>query len=197
MDATLSRPSPLTYLKALFSDWLTGMCGTLSVPFAAIAVLWAHASAAKLLWGCLATLAFVVAGYRVWRKERNVRIKNIEDFNSQIAILERKPYEEELGTQAAELIGRLSAEGRILLRHLVEREPLEVGRRFKPEIAQDSQDAQMSIAYGSGIVRHNEVRTGNGNLIRTDYVVAPQFRAVLQDLLYTEDVRYLHGLGQF
>ncbi len=196
------------YFRALFNDWLTGMCGTLSVPFAAIAVFWAHASRAKLLWGCFAIVAFVIAGYRVWRNERTVRIKDfeelrqkmsaeIDDLNSQIVILKRKPYEEELGIQAAELIGRLSAEGRILLRHLVEREPLEVGSRFRPNIAQAIQDAQLAIAFGSGIVRHNQVWLQNGHLLRTDFVVAPQFRAVLEDLLYEEDGRYLNTLGQF
>jgi hypothetical protein len=73
MDKNSSHPNLPTYLRALWNDWLTGMCGALSVPFTAIAVLWAHAPSAKLLWGCLAILAFVMAGYRVWSNERNQR----------------------------------------------------------------------------------------------------------------------------
>jgi len=113
--------------------------------------------------------------------------KEIDGLKSQVPILKRKPYDEELGRQAAELIARLSPEGRILLRHLLTNEPIEVGRRFRNEIAQEIQDAQMSIAYGSGIVRHNQLWAGNGHLLRTDYVVNPPFRRVLQDMLYGAD----------
>lgn len=48
----------------------------------------------------------------------------------------------------------------------------------------DVQDHEMSLAFGSGIVRHDIVRTGNGHIIRQEYVINPQFRLVLQDLLY-------------
>jgi len=198
MDKNASHPNPFTYLAALWSDWLTRMCGALSVPFTAIAVLWANAPSAKLLWGCLAILAFVMAGYRVWSNERNERTNEvgdlrrklngeIEGLKSQVTLLKRKPYDEELGRQAAGLIARLSPEGKLLLRHLLTNEPIEVGRRFRNEIAQDIQDAQMSLAYGSGIVRHNQLWAGNGHLLRTDYVVNPPFRRVLQDLLFGTD----------
>jgi len=171
------------------------MCGPLSVPFGAIAILWANAVPAKLLWGCLAVVAFLVASYRVWRNERisgSNNASNLEQekdaeiakLKAEVVDLRRKPYTEELRKQAADMISRLSQEGTVLLRHLVANEPIEVGRRFKPEIGQEVQDQQLAIAYGSGIVRHNEVRTGVGNLIRTDYVVNPQFRPVLQDLLF-------------
>src|SRR5580704_14035441 len=114
MGENTSIPTLFVYFRALWNDWLTGMCGALSVPFAAIAVLWAHAPPAKLLWGCLAILAFVVAGYRIWRNERNDRSNEVAELRqelcaeivglkSQVTVLRRKPYDEELGRQAAEL----------------------------------------------------------------------------------------------
>lgn len=182
------------------------MCGPLSVPFGAIAMWWAHAPSAKILWAGLAVLAFFLGSYRVWRNERNSRAKEAEKLEqegraelqrvrresgteisalkAEIINLKRRPYDEELGRQGAALIARLSPEGKILLRHLVTNEPIEVGRRFKTDILQDVQDAELALAYGSGIVRHNEVRSGTGMIIRTEYVVNPQFRMVLQDLLY-------------
>src|SRR5260370_23649635 len=83
MDRAASNPNLLTYLGALWNDWLTGMCGAVSVPFTAIAVLWAHAPSAKLLWGCLAVLAFLIAGYRVWRNERSDRSKEVSKLRQE------------------------------------------------------------------------------------------------------------------
>jgi hypothetical protein len=196
-----------TYLRAFRDDWLSRMCGPLSVPFGAAAVWWADAAYTRLLWAVLAVLAFFLASYRVWRNERNNAAKEIQRLGqesraevdrvrlggsaeiaalkAEITVLKRKPYDEELGRQGAALIARLSPEGKILLRHLVTNEPLEIGRRFKPEIAQDVQDAQLSIAYASGVVRHDIVRAGSGAIVRQDYVLNPQFRSVLQDLLYS------------
>lgn len=181
MSAT-QQPTLVTYLRALWGDWLTGMCGALSVPFAAVAVLLRGPS--RILWGVLAVAAFIFASYRVWREERSTRLKETDDLKSRVADLERKPYDEELERQVTDLIARLSAEGRTLLRHLLEREPIEVGRRFKAEIMQDVQDGQVTLMYQAGIVRHAQTWLQNGHLIRTDYVIAPQFRAVLQDSLY-------------
>lgn len=59
-----------TYLRAFFSDWLTGMSGPLSVPFAAAIALWVSSGSQKAVWGCLAVLSAVFASYRVWRNER-------------------------------------------------------------------------------------------------------------------------------
>jgi hypothetical protein len=182
------------------------MCGPLSIPFGAAAVWWSHAPSVKVLWAALAISAFFLASYRVWRNERNsgtsvvkqleleaqeeidrVSQQNAAEINAlknEITNLKRKPYDEALGEQAAALIARLSSEGKILLRHLVTNEPIEIGRRFLPEIAQDIQDAQIAIAYASGIVRHNLVYTGNGHLLRQEYVLNPPFRIALQDLLY-------------
>lgn len=185
MSATASRPTLATYLRALWGDWLTGMCGALSVPFAAVAVLLRGPS--RILWGVLAVAAFVAASYRVWREERSARLKENDDLKSQIANLERRPYDQELGRQVSTLLERLSVEGRTLLRHLFEREPIELGRRFRDDIMQDVQDGQLALMYQSGIVRHEQHWLHNGHLLRTDYLIAPQFRAVLQDLLYPRE----------
>lgn len=185
MATTVPQPTLAKYLRALWSDWLTRMCGALSVPFAAVAVMLRGPS--RILWGVLAVAAFVFASYRVWREERNIRLKETGDLKAQIVNLQRKPYDEELGRQASDLIAQLSGEGRILLRHLLEREPIEVGRRFRDEIMQDVQDGQMALMYQRGVVRHKESWLQNGHLIRTDYVITPQFREVLQDLLYPRE----------
>lgn len=181
-----------TYLRSFFNDWLTGMCGPISVPFAAGA-LWVKSQYLKVLWGFLAASCFLFASYRVWRKERSDGHDNVETFGQenaelqgQIAALKRKPYTEELKRQAAETIARMSPEGRILLRHLLTIERIELGRQFKPDIPQNVQDAQIEIAFRARIVRHLEVRAGTGMLIRTDYEVNPQFRPVLEDLLFNE-----------
>lgn len=58
-----------TYLRAFSSDWLTGMSGPLSVPFAALAV-WSPKLNQKVIWGALALASLLYASYRVWRQER-------------------------------------------------------------------------------------------------------------------------------
>jgi hypothetical protein len=117
-------------------------------------------------------------------RERDARIWQLE---TEIVKLKRRPYDEELGRQAATVIARLSQQGVALLRHLVVNEPLEVGRQFMREIAADIQSAQLAIAYGAGIIRHNPIYVGGGgHLLRTDFVVTAQFRPVLQDLLFNK-----------
>jgi hypothetical protein len=184
-----------TYLKAFFSDWLTGMCGPLSVPFAAFAAL-SKAPSAKVLWAGLAIGAFFFASYRVWRKERNNRITESERLSHEkdaaIAALKaenqnlkRKPYEEELGRQAEALVNRMSPDGRELLRHLLTNEPIEQGRRFRRDISQEVQDTQLAIAHGMGIIRYSEIRhPSNGTVIGNNYVINPQFRSALEEMLY-------------
>jgi hypothetical protein len=108
----------------------------------------------------------------------------LDRLRAENAEIRRRPYSEELRRQAAALIANLSPDGRTLLRHLLTHEPIEIGRRFVPGISQEVQDNQMSIAYGSGVVRHDIVRSGTGMIVRQDYVLNPQFRTVLQDLLY-------------
>jgi hypothetical protein len=108
----------------------------------------------------------------------------VEILRTEIAGLKRKPYDEELGKQALALINKLSEEGKSLLRHLLANEPIEIGRRFSNDIAQGAQDTQMGIAYESGVVRHKIERAGSGMIVSQNYVVNPEFRAALKDLLY-------------
>ena len=82
-----------TYLKAFWNDWLSRMCGPLSVPLGAMAVFWKNAPV-KELWGVLAIVAFFVASYRVWRNERSVRLNEFENYQqtaqAEIAVLNEK-----------------------------------------------------------------------------------------------------------
>jgi pyrimidine deaminase RibD-like protein len=111
----------------------------------------------------------------------------IEAQRQEIAELRRKPYEEALQKKVEILLSNLTVNGRLLLRHLLENEPLEVGRTFIQLIPSDVQSDQMIVAVNSGIVRLKEVRTGGGNIIRTDYAITDQYRAALRDLLYRND----------
>lgn len=178
------------YVAAFFGDWITGMCGPASVPFAAIA-LWANARYVKVLWGCLAVLCFFLASYRVWRKERNTSLREHENAESEraalaeeLAFLSRKPYGEDLVKTVKELLGQLSDEGKAVLRQLLRTEPVENGRPILKDVSVDRQYEQVAIAFGMGVLRHEEQRAGSGNLIRTNLVVTAQFRPALEDLLF-------------
>jgi pyrimidine deaminase RibD-like protein len=112
--------------------------------------------------------------------------QQVAELERQNTELRRKPYEEFLGKKVEILLSRMSAEGRRLMRHLVEREPLEVGRIFLPDVSGEVQFQQLSFAMEMGIIRHREVRVGSGMLLRTDYEINPQFAVPLRDLLYRE-----------
>ena len=181
------------YLRSFFSDWFTGMCGPISVPFAAVAV-WTTARYAKVLWGFLAAACFLTASYRVWRKERkagNDRAEKLRQeigkLQEQIAALRRKPYDEELERLGGELLALLSEDGKRLLCYLLQNEPLDVKRQFVKDISVDHQLQQLGIAMSMGIVRHHRVYVASGMLLRTDYEINAQYRPVLQDLLYRAD----------
>jgi hypothetical protein len=110
--------------------------------------------------------------------------RQVGELENQVTALSKKPYNETLQKKAEILISELNAKGKLLLRHLLENEPLEVGRQFFASISSEDEYYQMKIAMSSGIVRHQEVRVGSGHLLRTEYVINPQYRPVLQDLLY-------------
>jgi pyrimidine deaminase RibD-like protein len=131
---------------------------------------------------------------RFCEQQNNARNSDGAKLEAQVAELKRqnielsrKPYDEFLGKKVEILISRLSTVGKRLMRHLVEREPLEVGRSFFPDVSGDIQFQQLSIAMEMGIIRHREVRVGSGMLLRTDYEINPQFVSVLRDLLYREE----------
>jgi len=119
------------------------------------------------------------------RNSESVKLEQqVSDLRKQVAELNRKPYQEALGKNVELLLSRLSTVGRRLMCHLLQNEPLEVGPKFMPDISQDDQFKQLTIAMEMGIIRHREVRVGSGMLLRTDYEINPQYRSVLQDLLY-------------
>ena len=109
----------------------------------------------------------------------------ILDLRNQIATLSRRPYEVALAKHVELLVGQLNSNGRRLIRHLLQNEPIDVMKRFLPDILAEEQLAQMTIAIDIGVVRHREVRVGSGMLLRTDYEINPQYRAVLEDALYS------------
>jgi hypothetical protein len=74
-----------TYFKAFGNDWLSRMCGPLSVPLGAMAVFW-KAAPVKELWAVLAVVAFFIASYRVWRNERNVSSTELEKHQQAASI---------------------------------------------------------------------------------------------------------------
>ncbi len=61
-------PKVRTFLSAIMSDWLSGMSGPLTVPFA-IAAFWLSSTSARISFTILAILAACVTCYRVWAKE--------------------------------------------------------------------------------------------------------------------------------
>jgi hypothetical protein len=110
--------------------------------------------------------------------------KEIEILRRRNAELSRKPYLEALGKKAEILLSEMNAKGKLLLRYLLENEPLEVGRQFFSSISGEEQFQQMTLVMQAGVIRHHEVRVGSGALLRTDYELNPQYRPVLEDLLY-------------
>jgi pyrimidine deaminase RibD-like protein len=118
------------------------------------------------------------------KAESAVQKQTIGDLEDQITELRRKPYHEALGKKGELLLTLVSTTGKRLLRHLLENEPLEVGRKMMNDISADEQFKQLTIAMEMGIIRHREMRVGSGMLLRTDYEINPQYRAVLEDLLY-------------
>jgi hypothetical protein len=78
----------LTYVRAFFSDWLSGMSGPLSVPFAALAV-WSEQSRQKIIWGCLTVAAALLGSYRVWQRERLARHAAMAELQGEIAQLKQ------------------------------------------------------------------------------------------------------------
>jgi pyrimidine deaminase RibD-like protein len=64
-------------------------------------------------------------------EEKNSKDQLIEAQKREITELKRKPYEEALEKKVEILISSMSSTGKRLLRHLLESEPLEVGRPFR------------------------------------------------------------------
>ena len=113
--------------------------------------------------------------------EKNAEIAAL---NERILQLSRKPYKEALTRIVQQLLDQMmTLEGRHVLHHLMIKEPVEVGRTIAPGIPGERQNEQLGIAMQQGVVRHQEEGQG---LRRYYWVISPQFRPVLEDLLYEE-----------
>lgn len=66
------------FFKAILSDWLTGMSGALSVPFAFLGIMntWSQ----KWLFFILAIIALFITSWRLWLKERGKNKKLEEEL---------------------------------------------------------------------------------------------------------------------
>jgi hypothetical protein len=170
-----------SYLTAFFNDWLTGMSGPLSVPFAAAAV-WSSGHVQRVLWGCLAVAAGVFGSYRVWRKERidacaeletlraekdtdvAQRDAEIATLNARVAELSRNPFADDLLQHVRQVVGySMTHNGQLLLRWLLIHGRIHYSELFMPDISLDTQTEQMEIAMKAGIVRREKVQAGLGS----------------------------------
>jgi hypothetical protein len=164
-----------TYLRAFFARWLTGMSGSLSVPFAALAIFEQSVSQ-KIVWGLLAVSSATIASYGVWREERLTAFKREQALLSRIEQLEQKPYDEAQRKIVEENLKKWSVAERDLLRFLLLR-----GK---------SSFLQLVMAGGSAI--ETELNgalatlqlSGFVNAVAQTYEIAPRFEAALKDALF-------------
>ena len=112
-------------------------------------------------------------------QQRDAEIANL---NKQLEEARRKPYNEDLAACANQLLDQMTLQGAHMLRQLLMRQLIEVGRPIIDDLSIEQQHRQMEIAMRSGIVRHQEQR--NGGMLRTYWEINPEYRPVLQDVLY-------------
>jgi len=190
-----------TYLGAFFSDWITGMCGPLSVPFAALAI-WSTQSTQKTLWGCLAVSSFFVASFRVWRNERLHGEGQLAELNSTVEeknaqIAERdgiiRTFQEKPKRTAAEqhhyetakkALEELGPNARIALCHLKIHGELTFGT-YNPVLPAGWGGDQLRGMYISlavrGLVSQKAGKRGSGEMT---FDISPTMNGVLDELLY-------------
>lgn len=111
--------------------------------------------------------------------------REIAALSRRVEELSRNPYSENLVRTVRQVIyEQMTLQGRLLLRHLLMHDPIEVGRPFgQPSI--ETQNEQMAIAVRSGIVRLDEKR--HGGMVWTYYIVNPEFRPILKKVLYERE----------
>lgn len=194
-----------TFLKMFSSDLLTRMSGSLSVPFATIA-LWVSGRGQKIIWGCLTALSVIIASYGVWRRERVVagdRLVTLKsDFEEVIArkddeIAQRDRTIEELSSKpkrsaaeqrryeiAESALVRLGPNAGTALRHLMTNGSLTFGF-YNPALPPGIGGSELSAIYVAfareGLVSQQDGKPGAGE--RT-FAIAENMRDVLNDLLY-------------
>lgn len=94
------------------------MSGSLSVPFAALAIFQPSLSQ-KIVWGLLAVLAATVTSYGVWREKRLKAFQGDQALLSRIEQLEHKPYDEAQRRIVEENLKKWGVSERDLLRFLL------------------------------------------------------------------------------
>jgi hypothetical protein len=182
-----------TYLHAFSSDWLTGMSGPLSVPFAALA-LWVPSASQKAVWACLAVLSVLFASYRVWRNERryasaqleaimSAKDTEIESLKAERDSLKRRPYDEEHRQLAESKVNKLSEVSKDLVCFLLhhgktEAEELRKHCQHDPEFNDAVQRAREA-----GLVLNTQTGNPGRSSVLYFWEVNPQFETVLRDLL--------------
>jgi hypothetical protein len=186
------------------------MAGPASVLFTAFAV-WTSNRVQKIGWYIFAVVCFVFASYRMWKTERESRqgdyedlqrthleeldrlrdtqLREVGELKARIEVLQRKPYRQDLEDRTLLLLGQMNTNGKRILREILRRERIEVGRHMLVEIPAEQQAAQVALAFGRGIIQYDEVRSGTGAIIRTDMFINPQYRPVLEDALYREETQ--------
>jgi len=142
------------------------------------------------------------AFYRTWLKEhsalesvnlskqteiealRVAKDAEIVARDERIIELSRKPYTDDLKRITEQVLDHeMTLEGRQVLRQLMIREPVEVGRTLVPALSQERQHAQLGVAMQHGLVQHREE---GQSLRRTYWIINPRFRPVLEDVLYQD-----------
>lgn len=211
-ESSGSDTSITTYVHAFFSDWLTGMSGPLSVPFAALA-LWVSNGRLKALWGCLAVLSAGFASYRVWRAERrygtaelravrsaadreienlkSTTNKEIENLKAERDAAKLRPYDEEHRRLAEAKVSKLPEESKDLVWFLLHHGKQESEELRKHCTHDPLFHAAVQRAREAGLVLDTQENPGRPNA-RYFWEVNPEFKAVLQDLLGRRESRFFH-----
>ena len=178
-----------TYIRAFFSDWATGMCGPLSVPFAALAV-WNTRHTQKVLWGCLAILSLIVASYRVWRNERIAKQKELESLKNEIVLLKHRDYDDEHRRLAETKIGTLSEISKDLVYFLLHHGKQEAEELRKRCLHGPEFNDAVQRARDGGLVLGSQATIPGRFGLQYSWEINPKWEAVLGDLLGKRECRY-------
>lgn len=74
-------PTSTDFVKAIYSEWGSGVTGTLSAPLFVWAAV-ARSGVPRIAAGSLAVICLYVAAYRVWKREHNERTKAEEKLSA-------------------------------------------------------------------------------------------------------------------
>lgn len=77
------------FFKSMFSEWVSGLTGPYSIPFA-VASRWASSPVQRVLCGSLAGILLLVSAYRIWAKQND----RAEKAEAGLADLSHKYFDE-------------------------------------------------------------------------------------------------------